>query len=388
MGLFGRSGRSTEPRYPLIVALQGLLLPHVKAQAPYWNTFKIQGDERWLRAALAARTQVVVAFRLPDGRLHPEGVLADITGEAPFEKDIDTSGLGASQRYTFEARRRCRLPDSVIRAAQPLPSVVVETLAENPEDSVKMPVEIEDRYRILAENGAGWMQRYELCRGRTLGYWILYALQGEPDPAWLTTPSLVIDQVKLLVDRMVPRIDPISRRAAISAEVAPRYPTQLPERTVLVGTDIAMWVLFHPLQLEESGLPTNASMLLDDAEMRRRFKLGLLVAVGTGNDGTYAVRFTAGELTADEKRHARKSCDFPLRVSHGRLFLWGEPIDDLDDAELGINPDSWIDVPNGCYLARVTAIEGSAERPDYVVQLEPRDSPCEAPDRLPLLEPY
>src|SRR5688572_4341616 len=158
MGLFGPSRRANEVRCPLIVARQGLLLPHVTAQAPYWDTFKIQGEERWLRAALAARTQVVVAFRLPDGSLHPEGVLADITGEAPFASGIDPSGLGASQRYTFEARRRCRLPDPVIRAAQPLPSVVVETLAENPDDSAKMPAAIEDRYRILAENGAGWMQ--------------------------------------------------------------------------------------------------------------------------------------------------------------------------------------------------------------------------------------
>lgn len=391
--IFRRKTPPPPPEHPLIVARGGLLLPNVTAWAPSWDTFEVSCNEERLRTALASQTQVVIAFRVPGGELHPEGVIADVLAAEPFESGIESKDYGASQRYSFAARRRCRLPDAVCRSGTRPETVAVDVLPERSDDSLPLPAEVEERYGLLARSGHGWLRRFELCRGKPLGYWILYALQGEPELAWFDSPGLVVHAIRSDVERMVPVIVPEARATAIARELAPRTPISVPERLAFVASDVAVWVLYHPRQLAEAPLPVpTTGSLIGPTNQLEHFRLGLLVAVDTGSDGEFAIRFTGGELTPAERAHAGSSCDFGLVVTEGRLFLWGGFTDGLDDADLGTNPDSWIDIPNGTWRARVTCLShyerAGDDWPGYVVQLTPSETLIEPPARRPRLEYY
>jgi hypothetical protein len=154
------------------------------------------------------------------------------------------------------------------------------------------------------------------------------------------------------------------------------------DRIITMGTDVACFLIFHPDDLTHAaGWPIAwyAEPFIYPAESEAK----RLIGWQTRGDGTYAIRFTDGELTERERSYAGPSWTFPYRVTHGRIFI--DNSDGLPGVERMIDPaatpEGWVDVPNGDYAVSVTGIEwraepgaldmGEAALSDYVVQFAP-----------------
>ena len=149
-------------------------------------------------------------------------------------------------------------------------------------------------------------------------------------------------------------------------------------RTVLIGTDVATLMLFHPDDLSHRADAPIAWYSMPFA-YQPEAAAGRLAAFGTGSDGGYEVRLTTGGLTGPEAARPGPTWDFPLQVRHGRVLL--DNSDALPGLEQMTDPaemDTWFDLANGAYRATVHAIDrrGSGDDedgpalddlPDYVV---------------------
>jgi hypothetical protein len=153
-------------------------------------------------------------------------------------------------------------------------------------------------------------------------------------------------------------------------------------RALMVSTDVAHIVLFHPDDLAHAAdwpIAWYSEPFVYPVESAA----GRLIAWSTRSDGGFAVRLTDGAVSERESRYAGPSWTFPYSVRHGRVFLDNtdalpgkEQMTQTSDAE-----EYWIDVPDGDYAVTVTALEWSAEPgaredgadklPDYVVQFKP-----------------
>jgi hypothetical protein len=176
-----------------------------------------------------------------------------------------------------------------------------------------------------------------------------------------------------------------------------------------VESEGAGWYLFHPDDLahrqdDPMDWPSH------DFAIRKEFAAGTLIAIDTGADAGWFVRFTDEGLTDQERSHLLASVGFRLWVRHGCLCLDGGdalPFADpfpvpvqrsgtsvrCDEIELPdwavpppIDPDGyippeqpvWIDVPNGQYQAIVHTFDwgeqtGVERCPSYTVVLTPAD---------------
>jgi len=125
---------------------------------------------------------------------------------------------------------------------------------------------------------------------------------------------------------------------------------------------VAAWFLFHP-----DDLAHRADDPLDwwshDFAIAREFSAGRLIAVGTGSDGGYTVRFTDGGLSPREETYALDARVFRLRVRHGRLYVDGGdglPYEGrLDNPE--DYPDRWITIADGTYQVTVHVLAWDEE---------------------------
>jgi hypothetical protein len=154
------------------------------------------------------------------------------------------------------------------------------------------------------------------------------------------------------------------------------------KKTILLGTDVGAFVLFHP-----DDLAHRAQDPLDwycyDFAYGRESAAGRLIAFGTGSDGGHVIRLTTGDLTPAEVAHACPSWSFPLIVRHGRILL-----DDTDAlpgggqmSDVSSIGDRWFELANGAYRVTVHPIEcpdsgspaseGAMYRPNYVIQFQP-----------------
>lgn len=170
-------------------------------------------------------------------------------------------------------------------------------------------------------------------------------------------------------------------------------------KALMVSTDVAHIVLFHPDDLAHAG-DWPIAWYSEPFVYPLESAAGRLIAWSTRSDGSFAVRLTDGAMTEREQSHAGPSWTFPYGVRHGRVFI------DNTDALPGEqqmtqaedDPGSWIDVPGGDYAVTVTAIEWSAELdaadkgasnngadklPDYVVQFQPASGEPIKPARRP-----
>jgi hypothetical protein len=175
-------------------------------------------------------------------------------------------------------------------------------------------------------------------------------------------------------------------------------------KRIILGTDVAAFVLFHPDDLAHRAGDPIAWYGYDFA-WQRESRAGRLVAFGTGGDGGYALRLTTEGLTAAEAQLACQSWSFPLVVRHGRILL--DNTDALpgeermtDPAEL---PDQWFELDSGAYRVTVHALAwdeapgaidaGGRVSPDappnYVIMFEPVAdiAAVPAPATLPRLVP-
>jgi hypothetical protein len=153
-------------------------------------------------------------------------------------------------------------------------------------------------------------------------------------------------------------------------------------RQLMVPTDVATLVLFHPDDLAHTA-GWEIAWYDDPFIFPVESAAGRLIAWITGSDGSYSVRVTNEDLMAREKTYATGSWTFPYTVRYGRVFL--DNTDTLPGQEQMTqttdNEDYWIDIPNGDYHVCVTGIEWEAEPgsdqdgfdklPNYVVQFLP-----------------
>ncbi|MGV6876693.1 DUF6386 family protein [Pseudochelatococcus sp. B33] len=167
------------------------------------------------------------------------------------------------------------------------------------------------------------------------------------------------------------------------------------EKTIMVGTDVAHLLLFHPDDLAHRDNDPIAWYGYDFA-YRRESAAGRLIAWGTGSDGGYAVRLTTDSLTAEERAHACASWAFPLLVRHGRILL--DNTNALPGASQVVDPDEivddWFELANGSYRVTVHPVDRAepeaADLPDYVVTFEAVESIAGIPvaDTPPGLRPF
>lgn len=140
------------------------------------------------------------------------------------------------------------------------------------------------------------------------------------------------------------------------------------EHRVQLGTDGATFQLFHPADRPPRG------WLSQDFMIRKDFAAGRLVSFGTGSDGRFTFRITAGDLTEREKRLLACRMEFRFVVRYGSVLL--------DNA---CDYDSFsFEVPNGRYRVVVSSIawykeEGADDltpdqtAPNFVIQFQPVD---------------
>jgi hypothetical protein len=170
-------------------------------------------------------------------------------------------------------------------------------------------------------------------------------------------------------------------------------------KALMVSTDVAHIVLFHPDDLAHAG-DWPIAWYSEPFVYPLESAAGRLIAWSTRSDGSFALRLTDGAITEREQSYAGPSWTFPYSVRHGRVFI------DNTDALPGEqqmtqaedDPGSWIDVPGGDYAVTVTAIEWSAELdaadkgasengadklPDYIVQFQPASGEPIKPARRP-----
>jgi hypothetical protein len=129
-----------------------------------------------------------------------------------------------------------------------------------------------------------------------------------------------------------------------------------------VETDATTWFLFHPQNLVHRQADPCGWWGYDVA-IEKEFEAGNLLAVRTGEDGDFPIRFTNQTLTSRERTYATYSKKFRLRVSQDHLFLDGgyamtcnQPTESSEDF-----PEQWLAVPSGNYEATVYAIDWTKE---------------------------
>lgn len=165
-------------------------------------------------------------------------------------------------------------------------------------------------------------------------------------------------------------------------------------KTMVLATDVAHLVLFHPEDLghaEQWPIAWYAETFVYPVESAA----GRLIAWCTGSDGVFKLRLTTGDMTAREKAFAGPSWVFPYRVRHGRVFV--DNSDALPGVEKMTDPadseELWFELPEGDYAVTVTAVEWEAEPgassdghdtlPNYVVAFLPLQDLAINPARRP-----
>lgn len=158
-----------------------------------------------------------------------------------------------------------------------------------------------------------------------------------------------------------------------------------------VGTDIATWFLFNPHDLDHRRLDP-AGWCFYEFAVGKEFAAGNLIAITTGANLGFSIRFTDQELTEDEQQYALASVTFRLRVRHNWLLLTGgnslPSADMLDD-----DPDaSWVKIPNGSYQVIVHTFDWEASKgkdlPSYTIQFQPVENlnAIDYPPAIPQLD--
>ncbi|OAI48404.1 hypothetical protein AYO44_07155 [Planctomycetaceae bacterium SCGC AG-212-F19] len=166
-------------------------------------------------------------------------------------------------------------------------------------------------------------------------------------------------------------------------------PSFLLDRRLLLGTDTACFLLFHP-----DDLAHRKDDPLDwfdyDFAWQKESWTGRLIGFFTGGDGGYLFRLTNQGLDKREKRYVACSWEFPYRVKHKRIFLDNTnsvPSEERGRRDDPSNPrlkDQWFNLPNGDYRVTVYAIAwdqepGARERsgneaaeklPNYVIDFQ------------------
>lgn len=143
-------------------------------------------------------------------------------------------------------------------------------------------------------------------------------------------------------------------------------------KIIKAGTDVAAFMIFHPNDLQHAKYWPIA-WYADHFIYSKESEAGKLIAWDTGMDGSFELRLTMDGLTRKEKSKAGAQYDFPITVRHNRLFVdnsdclpGDQQMYDAADYE-----DAWYDIPNGDYVATVTAILQNGEKkrrlPDYVI---------------------
>lgn len=166
------------------------------------------------------------------------------------------------------------------------------------------------------------------------------------------------------------------------------------ETDVVIDTDVAHFVLFHPEDLQHRDDHPIAWYAYDFI-YGPESAAGRLIAWGTGSDGGFRVRMTTGGLHPEEEQAALAPWHFPYIVRHKRVLL--DNTDALPGLEKMTEPDDldgkfWLVLDNGVYRVSVFPIDRSdnGELPDYVVTFAAVESmdgiaPSATP---PLLEPF
>lgn len=129
-----------------------------------------------------------------------------------------------------------------------------------------------------------------------------------------------------------------------------------------VGTDVATWFLFHPQNLAHRNADPCYWWGYGFA-VEKEFEAGNLVAVSTGADGGFTIRFTNQDLTSRERTYATYSKKFRLQVQQDHLFLDGGYAMNCDEPTETVADGSgqWLEVPSGDYEATVYVIDWSKE---------------------------
>jgi len=139
---------------------------------------------------------------------------------------------------------------------------------------------------------------------------------------------------------------------------------------ISLGTDVAHFLIFHPDDLAHHA-GTAIGWYAEPDLFRAESAAGRLVAFSTGGDGGFRLRLTTDKLTDVEASAVRCRSDFPLRVSHGIVFV--DNGDGLPGADQVRDPqesaDQWFEVPNGDYRVVVAGLDRrpGLDVPDYVV---------------------
>jgi len=166
------------------------------------------------------------------------------------------------------------------------------------------------------------------------------------------------------------------------------------ETDVVIGTDVAHFVLFHPEDLQHRDDHPIAWYAYDFI-YGLESAAGRLIAWGTGSDGGFRVRMTTGGLHHEEQQAALSPWHFPYIVRHGRVLL--DNTDALPGLEQMTEPDKidgkfWLVLNNGAYRVSVFPIDRSdnSELPDFVVTFAAVESieGIAASVTPPLLEPF
>lgn len=157
-------------------------------------------------------------------------------------------------------------------------------------------------------------------------------------------------------------------------------------KTIGIGTDVAMLLVFHPdslLHHKDDPIAWYSA----PSVTRKDLEEGNLVGFWTGSDGGYRVRMTTGDLTVLEKEFSRCSADLRLKVEHGWVALdnsSGLPGEEQMSNPKGF-PNRQFKLDNGNYRVTITGINwhkapGGVDEnglsnknslPSYVVQFQP-----------------
>jgi hypothetical protein len=132
------------------------------------------------------------------------------------------------------------------------------------------------------------------------------------------------------------------------------------DRTLLVGTDIASFYLYHPDDLAHRDESPHAWHMHAFA-CREEFEAGRLVGFSTGGDGGYRIRVTTEPLTEREQNLHVGSWEFRLRVRLGQVLLDGGYClpNSFYAREVDLFDEGWIELPNGDYRVTVHSIDWS-----------------------------
>jgi len=175
-------------------------------------------------------------------------------------------------------------------------------------------------------------------------------------------------------------------------------------KTLMVGTDVAAWFLFDPQALAHREQDP-CDWWTHDFAIRKELAAGNLLAVDTGSDGGFKVRFSTEGLSDRERAYVRYSREFRLRTLSGKLYFDGGYALSCDDptSKPEEDPENWVELAKGDYRATVHTIDwyeepGSVDSegtgtetslPAYVVVLEsvPSLELISPPAIIPRMEP-